>query len=155
MSFRRSSAAMTQLLAVAQLTTLFVLGWVGESAAGDSDPAVRNHVHFADESGAYGGYCSGASRKIVEGLAKQHADAGDGTQLIIANGGQALLFVIPVQQERDNLAMMFLMGEDPAWHKAVQAMYDSCIQLVYIVDPKAGVDKAAGFQLGELTYVTK
>lgn len=122
---------------------------------GPETPSVRGGVGFADDEGAYGGYCSDYARELVEGLAKSHADSGGGTKLIIGQGGESLLFVIPIQQERENLISMFLAGEEATWHKAVQAMYDSCIRLVYIVDPATGVEEAVGFELSKLTYVTE
>ena len=50
---------------------------------------------------------------------------------------------------------MFLVSQDIAWRQVVQRMYDSCIRLVYIVDPARPMEEMVGFELGELTYVTK
>lgn len=139
-------------LQVIEIATLLI---TGADDLGPETHGERAYVSFVDDGGVHGGYCSDSEREIVEVLAKKHADSGTGTKLITAQGGEALLFVIPIQQERENLISMFLEGENALWRGSVQLMYDSCVRFVYIVDPATGVEEAVGFELSKLAYVTE
>ena len=144
---------MRSVVALLGLLPLVVSCSSEDSAESSTDPGKSTGVTIID-GGTHDGYCSPAAKEIVEDLAKQHADAGDGTILMILDAGETLVLSIPIEEERNNLVATFLVGKEVSWHKAVQGMYDSCTRRVYIYNPEDS-DDTVGFELDQLTYVTK